>query len=81
MRYGIMHSEQHKKHNLAAGIIALALLVNSFVLIDNWDKYGIYYLLFLICAVLDVLSHALKESLVRSMPLEQAKFNYNISIS
>ena len=66
---------------MAAGIIALAVVANSFVLVDNWAMYGPYYLLFLICAALDVCSHALKESLIRSIPLEQEKFNYNISIS
>jgi len=76
-----MQSEQHRKHNLAAGIIAVAVIANSFVLIDNWQMYGPYYLLFLVCAALDVFSHALKESLIRSIPLEQEKFNYNISIS
>jgi len=34
MRLLIMQSEQHKKHNLAAAIIIIALIVNSFVLID-----------------------------------------------
>jgi len=34
MRLLIMQSEQHKKHNLAAAIIIIALVVNSFVLID-----------------------------------------------
>lgn len=66
---------------MAAGIIALAVVANSFVLVDNWAMYGPYYLLFFICAALDVCSHALKESLIRSIPLEQEKFNYNISIS
>jgi hypothetical protein len=76
-----MQSPQHKKHNLAAAIIVVAIIVNSFVLKENWGDYGTYYWLFIICAVLDVLSHWLKESLIRSTPLEQSKFNYNISIS
>jgi hypothetical protein len=65
-----MQSPQHKKHNLAAAIIVVAIIVNSFVLKDNWVDFGTYYWLFIICAVLDVLSHWLKESLIRSTPLE-----------
>ena len=70
MRSIIMQSEQHKKHNLAAAIIIIALIVNSFVLVDQWGQYGTYYWLFLVCAMLDVFSHWLKESLIRSTPLE-----------
>lgn len=81
MRSIFLDSQQHKKHNIAAGIIAVALLINSVVVFENMSQFGIYYILFLICAVLDVISHALKESLIRSMPLDQSKFNLNIAVS
>ena len=40
-----------------------------------------YALLFLLCSLFDVVSHALKESIVRSQPLNQEKFNFRISMA
>lgn len=40
-----------------------------------------YALLFLLCSLFDVISHALKESIVRSQPLNQEKFNFKISVA
>jgi hypothetical protein len=40
-----------------------------------------YAMLFLLCSLFDVVSHALKESVVRTQPLDQEKFNFKISIS
>ena len=40
-----------------------------------------YASLFLLCSLFDVVSHALKESIVRSQPLNQEKFNFNISVA
>lgn len=59
----------------------VAVGLNSFVLLDNWDTWGTYYLLFLASAVFDVMSHGLKESLVRTVPVNQGKFNLNISVA
>lgn len=64
-----MESDQYGKHKFASFIIAVAVLVNSFVLIDGWDKWGVYYLLFLGSAAFDVMSHGLKELLVRGIPI------------
>jgi hypothetical protein len=41
----------------------------------------IYTILFFICAVFDSMSHALKESIVRSQPLDQDLFSFRVSIS
>lgn len=40
-----------------------------------------YALLFLLCSVFDSTSHALKESIVRSQPLDQEEFSFRIGIS
>jgi hypothetical protein len=36
---------------------------------------------FLACQVIDVISHAIKDNLVRQQPLNQEKFNLKIAIS
>ena len=38
-------------------------------------------MLFLLCAFFDSASHILKESIVRSQPLEQEEFIFKISVS
>lgn len=76
-----MKSDQYPKHKLASLIIMIAVVMNSFVLLNNWERWGIYYLLFLGSAAFDVMSHGLKESLVRGVPINQGKFNLNISVA
>jgi len=51
-------------------VILVAVAVNSVVLKNNWGEWAPYYFLFIGSSLCDVASHALKESLVRSMPLE-----------
>lgn len=70
MRSLAVGQEQHKKHIVAAIIIISAVAINSIVLKDNWPVWGPYYFIFLASCLCDVISHAIKESLVRSMPLE-----------
>lgn len=65
----------------ASLIILIAVGINSFVLIDHFNDWGVYYLLFLASAIFDIMSHGLKESLVRSVPINQGKFNLNISVA
>lgn len=36
---------------------------------------------FLLCQVIDAVSHAIKDNVVRSQPLNQEKFNLKIAIS
>jgi len=76
-----MDSDQYTKHKVASVVIAAAVICNSFVLMDNWANYGAYYLIFLGSALIDVLSHSLKESLVRNIPINQQRFNLSISIA
>ena len=76
-----MDSDQYAKHKLASVVIAAAVICNSFVLVDQWAKYGAYYLIFLGSALIDVLSHSLKESLVRNIPINQQRFNLSISVA
>ena len=35
----------------------------------------------MLCSLFDVVSHALKESIVRTQPLNQEKFNFRISVA
>lgn len=78
-----MQSDQYNKHKIAAVIIAFAVLINSAAILnpENRDNYGTYYIIFWLSAVFDIVSHLLKESLVRSVPIDQSKFNLNISVS
>jgi hypothetical protein len=64
-------------------IIAFAVLINSAAILnqENYNKFGTYYIIFWLSAVFDIFSHLLKESLVRSVPIDQSKFNLNISVS
>ena len=70
---------------MAAGvIIMLAVIVNMIDITDSKedkDLYMHYALLFLLCSLFDVVSHALKESIVRSQPINQEKFNFRISVA
>ena len=45
------------------------------------DDYMTYTLLFLLCSLFDVVSHALKESIVRTQPLNQENFTFKISVA
>ena len=40
-----------------------------------------YALLFMLCSLFDVISHAFKESIVRTKPVNQEKFNFHISLA
>ena len=40
-----------------------------------------YALIFLMCSLFDVISHALKEAIVRTQPLNQEMFNFRISVA
>jgi hypothetical protein len=44
----------------------------------QYQKYAIYFLL---SQVIDVISHSIKENVVRSQPLNQEKFNLKIAVS
>lgn len=81
LRSWFFASEQHKVHKLASLIIVVAVAVNSLVLVDNFEQWGIYYLLFFGSAFFDFVSHGLKESLVRGTPINQTRFNLSISIA
>ena len=68
---GLKHYAMH----VAAGfIILIAVILNMVDITDTKsseqkDLYMHYALLFLLCSLFDVISHALKESIVRSQPL------------
>ena len=72
------------KHVVAGFIICTAVVLNMIDVTDSKDdkdRYMHYALLFLMCSLFDVVSHALKESIVRSQPLNQEKFNFRISLA
>ena len=73
-------------HVIAGFVILAATVLNMVDLADNDEggenrEYMRYALLFLLCSLFDVVSHALKESIVRNQPLNQEKFNFRISIA
>ena len=69
-------------HAIAGLIITAAVGINLFdVKKDSASDYQPYVWLFLLCSVFDSASHALKESIVRSQPLDQEEFSFKISIS
>ena len=76
---------KHYVTHVAAGfIILIAVILNMIDITDSKkenENYMHYALLFLLCSLFDVVSHALKESIVRSQPLNQEKFNFRISMA
>lgn len=71
-------------HVVSGFIILVAVIVNMVDISGSkteYTKYMHYALLFLLCSLFDVVSHALKESIVRSQPLNQEKFNFKISVA
>ena len=63
---GLKH---YTTHVIAGFIILVAVVLNMVDITDSKedkDKYMHYALLFLLCSLFDVVSHALKESIVRS---------------
>ena len=73
-------------HVIAGFVILTATGINFIDLyqtekLDQSKDYMHYALLFLLCSLFDVVSHSLKESIVRSQPLNQEKFNFRISIA
>lgn len=70
---------KHYKTHIVAGL--LLFVAALLTMIDTQDKELDYALLFLLSSLLDVISHALKESIVRTQPLNQEKFNYQISVA
>jgi hypothetical protein len=70
-------------HWLSAIVIFGGCIVHLFRLSDideniNGYKYYCFYILF--SCVLDVISHTIKEALVRTQPLNQESFNFQIGI-
>lgn len=78
---GLKH---YTAHVVAGFIIVFAILLNVIDINANpedKEMYWHYTLLFLMCSVFDVISHALKESIVRTAPVSQEKFNFRISLA
>lgn len=77
---GLKH---YKIHVLAGVVIFLAISLAMYGAFDSRDTdQELYYsCLFLLCSLFDVLSHAIKEAIVRSQPLNQENFNYKISVA
>ena len=75
----------HFKRHIFAGLIVACGIVLTMVDViadpDDQDLYLNYAFLFLLSSLFDVISHALKESIVRSQPLNQDKFNFRISVA
>lgn len=78
---GLKH---YTKHVLAGFVILVAVVLNMIDITEDTqhkEEYMHYALLFMLCSLFDVVSHALKESIVRTQPLNQEKFNFRISLA
>ena len=78
---GLTH---YTKHMVAGFIIAGSVILNLIDITEDKEHketYMHYALLFMLCSLFDVISHALKESIVRSQPINQEKFNFRISLA
>ena len=79
-----MGNSHYKRHILAGFIVVAGVAITMADVIqapEDKDLYLNYALLFLLSSLFDVISHALKESIVRSQPLNQDKFNFRISVA
>mmetsp|Transcript_14262 Transcript_14262/g.24261 ORF Transcript_14262/g.24261 Transcript_14262/m.24261 type:complete len:124 (+) Transcript_14262:437-808(+) len=77
--------EHHWIHWLSSLIIFIGCVVNSLTLQDNPadesdNDFREYSIMVVISAVIDVISHTIKEVLVRTQPLNQERFNYTVSM-
>jgi len=73
-----------KRHILAGLVVTTGVAVSMIDVITapaTKDLYFNYALLFLLSSIFDVISHSLKESIVRSQPLNQDKFNFRVAIA
>lgn len=80
---GLKH---YTMHVVAGFVILVAVILNLIDITDTKDHeqkdlYTRYALIFLLCSLFDVISHALKESIVRNQMLNQEKFNFKISLA
>lgn len=79
---GIRHS---RIHQISSAIIFVGCIINSLTLLDNsgnsvGEDFRKNSLMLIISTFLDVISHTIKEALVRSQPLNQEKFNFRLSL-
>ena len=68
----IMGLQHYSRHVVAGFVICAAVVLNFIDITDSEchkERYMHYALLFLLCSLFDVISHALKESIVRSQPV------------
>lgn len=61
-------------------LLSIGVTLLDFTIITNKSVLT-YALLFMLSSVFDVVSLAIKEGLVRSQPLNQARFNFKIALS
>lgn len=80
---GLSH---YKVHIVSGLVIFTAVLISMLNFTttyyhENMSAYVAYTSLFLLCTVFNAMSHALKESIVRSQPVDQTLFNFKVSVS
>jgi hypothetical protein len=84
VRRGCLGLSHFKVHSMSALIILAAIGIAMLNFTTAGYQTGglmVYTVLFLVCAVFDAMSHALKESIVRSQPLDQPLFSFRVSLS
>ena len=80
---GLKHYTKH----VAAGFIILVAVTLSMLDIaqiqnhEQKENYILYSSIFILCSFFDVVSHAFKESIVRTRPVNQEQFNFRISFA
>uniref|UniRef100_A0A7S3IV51 Uncharacterized protein n=1 Tax=Strombidium inclinatum TaxID=197538 RepID=A0A7S3IV51_9SPIT len=65
---------------LAGAIYNMFTMSESLANPETKEDYQYYSVMILISVLLDVVSHTIKEVLVRSQPLNQEKFNFGVSV-
>jgi len=85
IRYLTMELRFQRNHYIAGGIILAAIVLNlfdfAFPVWQSKDEYMKYVGLFIGGQIINNVSMAIKEHTVRSLPVDQQKFTFAVSLS
>lgn len=77
-------NSHYKKHIVAGFIVTVGVAVAMIDVIFSPSEKGLYLnyaMLFPLSSLFDVISHSIKESIVRSQPLNQDKLNIRVAVA
>ena len=82
----IGHVSHYRFHWASGFVILVGGILNMLTLEkhqrDAWyDNYSYYSIMVFVSVLLDVISHTIKEAIVRTQPLYQENFNYKVSMA